>query len=288
MAKIGRNDPCPCGSGKKYKHCHLSADQAIQQQQLRQRRAVDTLIPKIVAATQQMPSAVHEGFKRYWDGKYSQEQMAEIDDFEDRGADRFMTWFIFDYMLDDGLTLVEHLAVEPSFELEEAEAELLPQWKDVRLWPYVVEEIAKGQHLLLSNMVDGRRYILHDSAASRRLLLGEVLVAHLVPAGDQYYIGGAAAHLTADTRERLREYAELHMQAFQRDENPQAGWGDLIHDRSEVLNHFVMQLPVEQVDPTMLDTILLQTRASLQMAGESLGLMNAPQPEEKPSHSDNP
>ena len=21
-ANIGRNDPCPCGSGKKYKHCH--------------------------------------------------------------------------------------------------------------------------------------------------------------------------------------------------------------------------------------------------------------------------
>ncbi len=23
MKKIGRNDPCPCGSGKKYKHCCL-------------------------------------------------------------------------------------------------------------------------------------------------------------------------------------------------------------------------------------------------------------------------
>ena len=21
--KIGRNDPCPCGSGKKYKNCHM-------------------------------------------------------------------------------------------------------------------------------------------------------------------------------------------------------------------------------------------------------------------------
>ena len=21
-AQTGRNDPCPCGSGKKYKHCH--------------------------------------------------------------------------------------------------------------------------------------------------------------------------------------------------------------------------------------------------------------------------
>jgi len=28
MAKIGRNQPCPCGSGKKYKHCCLSNDQA--------------------------------------------------------------------------------------------------------------------------------------------------------------------------------------------------------------------------------------------------------------------
>ena len=26
MAKIGRNDPCHCGSGKKYKHCHLKED----------------------------------------------------------------------------------------------------------------------------------------------------------------------------------------------------------------------------------------------------------------------
>ena len=24
-AKVGRNDPCPCGSGKKYKHCHGGA-----------------------------------------------------------------------------------------------------------------------------------------------------------------------------------------------------------------------------------------------------------------------
>jgi len=23
--KVGRNDPCPCGSGRKYKHCHGSS-----------------------------------------------------------------------------------------------------------------------------------------------------------------------------------------------------------------------------------------------------------------------
>ena len=27
-ARVGRNEPCPCGSGKKYKHCCLRADLA--------------------------------------------------------------------------------------------------------------------------------------------------------------------------------------------------------------------------------------------------------------------
>lgn len=30
MFKIGRNDPCWCGSGKKYKNCHLAFDQKIE------------------------------------------------------------------------------------------------------------------------------------------------------------------------------------------------------------------------------------------------------------------
>ena len=29
--KVGRNDPCPCGSGRKYKHCHGRADRAVAQ-----------------------------------------------------------------------------------------------------------------------------------------------------------------------------------------------------------------------------------------------------------------
>jgi hypothetical protein len=28
MSKLGRNDPCPCGSGKKYKQCCLAKDEA--------------------------------------------------------------------------------------------------------------------------------------------------------------------------------------------------------------------------------------------------------------------
>lgn len=31
--KTGRNDPCPCGSGRKYKHCCLEKDQAAEHAQ---------------------------------------------------------------------------------------------------------------------------------------------------------------------------------------------------------------------------------------------------------------
>lgn len=29
MRKIGRNEPCPCGSGKKFKHCHLGQEEEL-------------------------------------------------------------------------------------------------------------------------------------------------------------------------------------------------------------------------------------------------------------------
>lgn len=34
MAKIGRNDRCPCGSGKKYKHCCMGQDEAATREKL--------------------------------------------------------------------------------------------------------------------------------------------------------------------------------------------------------------------------------------------------------------
>src|SRR5215211_2679831 len=97
MPKVGRNDPCPCGSGKKYKHCHLPIEEAAQAEQLRLRRAVDTLLPKMIAAAQARATIVPEAFSRFWNGKYSLDQLEALDNLEGRGAERFLTWFAFDY-----------------------------------------------------------------------------------------------------------------------------------------------------------------------------------------------
>jgi hypothetical protein len=34
LKTTGRNDPCPCGSGKKYKKCHLAEDEAAKHAEL--------------------------------------------------------------------------------------------------------------------------------------------------------------------------------------------------------------------------------------------------------------
>lgn len=40
MKNISRNDPCPCGSGKKYKKCHLKMDQGNKRQPSRNRSGI--------------------------------------------------------------------------------------------------------------------------------------------------------------------------------------------------------------------------------------------------------
>jgi len=46
MAKVGRNDPCPCGSGLKYKRCCLPReDAAVAERAARAREVESTAVP---------------------------------------------------------------------------------------------------------------------------------------------------------------------------------------------------------------------------------------------------
>jgi tetratricopeptide (TPR) repeat protein len=47
MTKAGRNDPCPCGSGKKYKQCCLAKDQAAEHATLAAAMAAKPAPPKM-------------------------------------------------------------------------------------------------------------------------------------------------------------------------------------------------------------------------------------------------
>jgi hypothetical protein len=50
VPNLGRNDPCHCGSGKKYKQCHLEADEAAAREQ-RAKAAENAPAPEPAAAS---------------------------------------------------------------------------------------------------------------------------------------------------------------------------------------------------------------------------------------------
>jgi hypothetical protein len=317
--KSGRNDPCWCGSGRKYKDCHYSLDQAQRAEQLRLSEAEDTLIARIFDAAQLVPTAfpsvIPAAMEAFWKGKYGPEQMSELDDLENRGSERFLTWFAFDYRFPqgeeegkeegegeanpDGPTLLEKLAQEAeqgTFEVDPYESRLLREWGGVRLRPYVVEQLYKGRGLLVRDLLDNQTYEVKDYGAPKRLSEGEVLVGHLIPVGIKdagvpppdgvppdppvplYSLVGAIAQLTADTQEKLREFASLHLEDLRRTK-PDATWDDLVRQRSAILNHFVMALPVEEYNPNLMDDIILEARVALRMVGQTFGSLSGQEQE---------
>lgn len=99
--KPGRNDPCPCGSGKKYKHCHMQADEAPRPEDLtwrRLHRAIDGLAGQLlnVAMRHFGPEGIHEAWQEFnlWpEGE---------PEFDPEAADVtiFLPWFLYHWLPD--------------------------------------------------------------------------------------------------------------------------------------------------------------------------------------------
>jgi len=64
MSKIGRNDRCPCGSGRKYKHCCAGSDEAARQAKLKAQQSgqvtLSAEIVKMQAQAQEKSVSVRE------------------------------------------------------------------------------------------------------------------------------------------------------------------------------------------------------------------------------------
>lgn len=280
MPSIGRNEPCPCGSGKKYKQCHSPIDAELATAQRKLKRAPDTLLPKLMDALDRFSIELPAALTRFWNGAYSVLDIKELDEHESRGSERFLTWFAFDAQDEQGLTPVQRLTADPEgLELSEAEAQVLAGWATVRLQPYTVIEVRKGFGLQVQPLFGDTLIELEDHAAAKRIEPGEVLIMHLIPAADAHYIAGAAAQLTPDTLSQLHEFVQVHLIDLQRTQ-PEASYVDLIRERSHIFNHFVMALPQEEQEAGRLDELVAMTRAALNVTAEQIGLTR---PEEERS-----
>jgi SEC-C motif len=64
---LGRNDPCHCGSGKKYKQCHLAKDEATARE-ARAKAADEAPAPESAPAKAQPQGAARGKTQQPWKG----------------------------------------------------------------------------------------------------------------------------------------------------------------------------------------------------------------------------
>ncbi len=107
--KIGRNDPCPCGSGKKYKNCCLGLDEATDQDLDRFERYNQLLMTVKVKLDGQYGSeikkirrAAQENFLRF----------AGLTDIPSDHASLFSDWLWFDFPAENAISLAQQYYTE--------------------------------------------------------------------------------------------------------------------------------------------------------------------------------
>jgi hypothetical protein len=94
--KVGRNDRCPCGSGKKYKHCCLAMQEAPSPEELnwrRVRRATDDLLDEFVKELVRLYPT--DTLDRAWDA-FHPDGAAEPYRVGVPDDALFVSWFLFD------------------------------------------------------------------------------------------------------------------------------------------------------------------------------------------------
>jgi hypothetical protein len=175
---LGRNGPCWCGSGRKYKKCHLGREQ------LALAERVNWLYGKAVqhahvAGWRDLLAEV--GYERY-------RHTHDLSEALDAGiADPL----VMDVVLFEGGAFAEFLEVRGSL-LPDDERLLAEQWLLVERSLFDVENVEPGVSVIVRDVRSGDTHEVLSRTASRHLKSGQLICARALPTGDDtmQFFGG--------------------------------------------------------------------------------------------------
>jgi len=98
MSRLGRNDLCPCGSGKKYKKCCLVSAEDADFQYRRWRQIEANLIPRLTSFAFEVLGL--EVVEEAWKDVHNHDESAADFDPESPMNMVFMPWFLFSWILE--------------------------------------------------------------------------------------------------------------------------------------------------------------------------------------------
>lgn len=134
---VGRNEPCPCGSGKKYKKCCMNKKQVTDINQAREERVA------------QQKHQLTKKLQAFMDKKVTYSEFLTLQSEFHRRSNRLVPerieegyvnfWLNFFYAHENGLTGVKWFLKEEGHRLQSAEKELAEQWTTLK--PRLVQAV---------------------------------------------------------------------------------------------------------------------------------------------------
>jgi tetratricopeptide (TPR) repeat protein len=267
----GRNDPCWCGSGAKYKKCHLSADE----QARRDSSAGDAMFGRLF---QDLMRAA-----RQWDDpKLTHARQAGRLFYGGAEDDAFGKWYVCDFRLDGvAETVLERYLRERDNRLGMRERAVLESWRDSLYSLYQVQKVEPGRGVELQDLCSSDRMFVHDVSSSRRFVKWDCALCRLELLDGKWYLGANALLVPRSILDEFRETI--------RSEASQAGLSeqDWVRRNSHKLHGTVTEIFAARGTPEIRNyegDRLESCSASYQLAGDEAaaiaGLLRCPEFEE--------
>lgn len=258
MNKPGRNDPCYCGSGKKYKQCHMRADQEAEQERRAQADAVRFLrldLPGF-AREERFSADFDQALPIYWNNFYDADNAGQMSEFE---ALRFLDWFAFDFTLQNDRRIIDIYQEEQAGDLQPLQKQILESWLTAP--PAGAYELTgyDGQLLHLKDFLSGEKFDVFEASGKGNVEVGEVILTRLIPVFDQLEFSTPAAYLPKKEIAGLRETLEQAQKA-DAEEHPGATTEEFMRRHNQILVHHALakaeeagRPPVARLDPHRTD-----------------------------------
>lgn len=199
--KPGRNDPCPCGSGKKYKHCCLAQAEAIAPEELawrRVRRAIDPLSGELLreAARRFGETGLQEAWEEFNLWEFEEEPF----DADSPYVQLFFSWFLHDWLPDPedtelpeavhGQTVAQAYLARAGHRLDPIARSYVEACCATPFSFHEVIDCRPGHGLRLRDVLLGVEHDVIERAGSKTLRAGDLLFAKVVPIEGMYLIEG--------------------------------------------------------------------------------------------------
>jgi len=188
--KVGRNDPCPCGSGKKYKKCCLKAGEVAPPDDLtwhRLRRALEELTPELLkfAEAHFGPGVLTEAWGEFtlWNEEPFTPGTPHMQ--------VFMPWFFHDWRPDpatsmvrpqalDGRTLAEAYLRKKGRQLDPIMARYIGQAGIAPSSFHDVVSCRPGSGFVLRDIFTGAQFDVTEHSGSQQAKPGDILFGKVV------------------------------------------------------------------------------------------------------------